>query len=333
MFSFSAYFWNSDVYINGEFHFDSNEILTMYLNDNHYDYILKKEFINKMEHYKQHLKISPNMERKDFDRYNERVNEAMSLLDEIDQIMLNLPPYDKIIPYFSEIDLGDVLSEYECFFETGLDITKTNEYIAESIENEYCECNIDACGDYNLRLKKYILNPFDCNDLEDDEIKLCLKEINENIFNFFDIRIDFVKSYLQVYQIYKPFLTYHVNRKGAFLNPDELVQCFGEYNSECVRGRQLGRKYEIKSLGFVVLTNEKESQMLCEKIEFWNLETFLYYDFFYGIRQNFQPNQCKNCGKFFLNRGSPYYIYCDNPLADESDKTCRDVGSKCRYDE
>lgn len=28
-----------------------------------------------------------------------------------------------------------------------------------------------------------------------------------------------------------------------------------------------------------------------------------------------------------------YYTYCDNLLADESDKTCRDVGSKNRYAE
>lgn len=32
-------------------------------------------------------------------------------------------------------------------------------------------------------------------------------------------------------------------------------------------------------------------------------------------------------------RGGWYYTYCDNPLADEPDKTCRDVGSKHRYAE
>lgn len=322
MFNLRACFWNGDVYINEEFRFDSNEILTIYLNDNHFDYILKSDYISKIEHYKQCLKISPNMERKNFENYNEYVNNAKSLLNEIDKIMLSLPPYDKIIPYFSEIDLGDILSEYDCFFETGLDLTETNKFDAESIENEYCECETDACGDYSLRLKKYMLRALDCNDLEDSEISLCLKELNENISDFLDIRIDFVKSYLQVHQTYKPFLTDYVNRKEAFLTSDDLVQCFGEYNSECVSGRQFRTKYEIKSLGFAVLTNKKGKRMLCEKIEFYNLESFLYYDFFNGIRQNFFPNQCKKCSHFFLIKGEQYHTYCDSPLISDSDKTC-----------
>ncbi len=38
-------------------------------------------------------------------------------------------------------------------------------------------------------------------------------------------------------------------------------------------------------------------------------------------------------GKFFLIRGAWYYTYCDKPLVDEPNKTCRDVGSKRRYDD
>lgn len=49
--------------------------------------------------------------------------------------------------------------------------------------------------------------------------------------------------------------------------------------------------------------------------------------FFRVIAQKYLPNRCKNCGKFFLIRGLLYYTYFDNLLADESDKTCRDVGS------
>jgi len=40
MFNFKAYFWGKDVYINEKFRYDSNEILTIYLNDDHCDYIL-----------------------------------------------------------------------------------------------------------------------------------------------------------------------------------------------------------------------------------------------------------------------------------------------------
>ena len=34
MFSLKAYFWNNDVYINGQYKYAANEILTAYLNSN-----------------------------------------------------------------------------------------------------------------------------------------------------------------------------------------------------------------------------------------------------------------------------------------------------------
>ncbi len=37
--------------------------------------------------------------------------------------------------------------------------------------------------------------------------------------------------------------------------------------------------------------------------------------------------------KYIMIRGAWYYTYCDNPLLSEPDKTCRDVGSKRRYDD
>ena len=45
------------------------------------------------------------------------------------------------------------------------------------------------------------------------------------------------------------------------------------------------------------------------------------------------PNKCKHCGKFLFIRGGKYFSYCDNPLKDEPDKTCRDVGSRRHYDD
>ncbi len=81
------------------------------------------------------------------------------------------------------------------------------------------------------------------------------------------------------------------------------------------------------------IADEKGDHILCEEIKFNDLGSFLYYDFFNGLKQNYLPNLCKNCGKFFLIRGAWYYTYCDNPLADEPNKTCRDVGSKRRYDD
>lgn len=87
----------------------------------------------------------------------------------------------------------------------------------------------------------------------------------------------------------------------------------------------------MNSFGYKVLKETDSEQMLCEEILFDDLQSFLYYDFFSGIRKNHIPNKCKNCGRYFLLNGGQYYSYCDNTLPDEPDKTCRDVGSRRRY--
>lgn len=76
----------------------------------------------------------------------------------------------------------------------------------------------------------------------------------------------------------------------------------------------------MKSFGYTVLKGENEKPILCEKILFSDLQSFLFYDFFNGIRNNYIPNRCKHCGKFFLIRGGKYFSYCDNPLKDAPDK-------------
>ncbi|WP_294909179.1 DUF6076 domain-containing protein [uncultured Ruminococcus sp.] len=89
----------------------------------------------------------------------------------------------------------------------------------------------------------------------------------------------------------------------------------------------------MKSFGYKVLKDENKKPILCEQILFSDLQSFLFYDFFNGIKNNYIPNKCKHCGKFFLIRGGKYFSYCDNPLKDEPDKTCRDVGSRRHYDD
>lgn len=62
------------------------------------------------------------------------------------------------------------------------------------------------------------------------------------------------------------------------------------------------------------------------------MQSFLFYDFFNGVGKNYLPNDCKQCGKFFLIRGGKYFSYCDLPVEGEPDKTCRNVGTRRQYD-
>ena len=89
----------------------------------------------------------------------------------------------------------------------------------------------------------------------------------------------------------------------------------------------------MESFGYKVLKDENNKPILCEEILFSDLQSFLFYDFWGGIKKKFIPNQCKQCGRFFLIHAGKYFSYCDTPLPDEPDKTCRDVGARRRYDD
>ncbi len=198
--------------------------------------------------------------------------------------------------------------------------------------NEYGYGEKDDYGNYLLRLTRFDLLPLDKDDLADEDIADDLRDLNNSIFSFFDIYINFLNAYLQVQQIYKPFIRDWLHKTEAFPASDETARYFTEFN--CSKGLNFERtKCRMESFGYKSILDSDGNSILCEEIKFTDIGSFLYYDFFRGIAGNYLPNRCKNCGKYFLIRGSWYYTYCDNPLVGEPEKTCCDVGSKRRYDE
>lgn len=332
MFNFRAYFWGSDVYINEKYRYDSDEILTAYLNDSRAEKVLKADFVDQLNSFKRRLPLSPYMEYENFSRYNDNVFAATSLLERLNNIISALPPFDKILklPF---IKLDDILNSFDLFFEDGLQLTDYSYGIVdENYTNEYGYGEKDDCENYFLHLIRFDLKPLKESDLEDKYMGEELREANRNISSFFDIYIRFVNAYLQVQRIYKSFICDYLHRQNAFLTPSETAQCFEQFNRD--KGINFSRiKCRMESFVYRAIDDKNGEQILCEEIKFNDLGSFLYYDFFNGLNQNFIPNLCKNCDKFFLICGAWYYTYCDNPLADEPEKTCRDVGSKRRYDE
>ena len=57
MFSFRAYFFNHDVYINEKYKYAAGEILTAYLNTDFYDDIVEFDAIRVLRRLKENLKI------------------------------------------------------------------------------------------------------------------------------------------------------------------------------------------------------------------------------------------------------------------------------------
>ena len=115
MFGFKAYFWNNDVYINEKYRFDSNEILTAYLNDKHYDYLSEQDFIYYLKYFKRHLTVSRDMDYEDYIKYNSNVYQAMKYIDELNKFLKKLPPYNKILDE-QIIKLDDILNGHSYFF-------------------------------------------------------------------------------------------------------------------------------------------------------------------------------------------------------------------------
>ena len=332
MFNFKAYFWGNDVYINEKYKYSSNEILIAYLNDRHVKYILDSDFVYKLKEYKRCLTISPYMDHYVFSRYNDNVYAAMDLLEKINNIIFSLPPFNKTLDY-SVIKLDDILNGYARFFEDGLDsMDYSLGRVDEDFINEYGYGEKDDYDHYFLRLSRFDLLPLGKDDLADEDVADDLRELNSSIDSFFDIYIDFLTAYLQVHQTYEPFIRDWLNRNEAFPSSDETARYFTDFNRS--KGLNFERiKCRMQSFGYKSIFDESGNSILCEEIKFSDLGSFLYYDFFHGIAQNYLPNRCKNCEKYFLIRGGWYYTYCDNPLVNEPDKTCRDVGSKRRYDE
>lgn len=331
MFNFRAYFYGNDVYINEKYRYSANEILTAYLNDDRAKHILKSDYIQKLKDFKHRLTISPYMDYNDFSGYNSYVYSAMNLLEDLNQIISSLPPFDKILK-LPLIKLDDILNSFDLFFEDGLQpMDYSYGVVDENYANAYGYGEKDDDDHYFLRLIRFDMKPLKEADLEDKYMGEELREANRNISAFFDIYIKFLSAYLQVQRIYKPFITDYLNRKDAFPTSSEAAELFEQFNRD--KGKNFSKiKCRMELFGYKSIKGSEGNSILCEEIKFIDLGSFLYYDFFRGIAQNYLPNRCKNCGKYFLIRGSWYYTYCDNPLVDESDKTCRNVGSKRSYE-
>ena len=71
-----------------------------------------------------------------------------------------------------------------------------------------------------------------------------------------------------------------------------------------------------------------EPDKLCESYLFDSLSTFLYVDFFRGLRLKYIPKRRDNCGRYFLIAAGKYNNYCERVLEDDPDRTCRDIGAQ-----
>lgn len=326
---FYAYFWNNEVYIQEKFRYSSNEILTQYLNTNYLKEIQEFDLLYELRSFEEKIKLKEDMSYDNIEKYDAHVKDAQSYFDMINKWLHKLPPYNKILK-FPLLTLPDLLNGFGIFFEDGLDDDYEN--VDWNTVNKYGSGEIDENGYLHFRLHYFQPNiESDWNNYDLDLLEE-LNQMEEIIEVFFDRYISFIQSYISIQNIFRPFIESYLHKKGTFPNENEVAEYFADFNKSNPQNFA-NINCKMKSFGYTVLKGENEKPILCEKILFSDLQSFLFYDFFNGIRNNYIPNRCKHCGKFFLIRGGKYFSYCDNPLKDAPDKTCRDVGSRRRYDD
>ena len=279
--------------------------------------------------FEEKIKLKEDMSYDNIEKYDAYVKDAQSYFDMINKWLHKLPPYNKILK-FPLLTLPDLLNGFGIFFEDGLDDDYEN--VDWNTVNKYGSGEIDENGYLHFRLHYFQPNiESDWNNYDLDLLEE-LNQMEEIIEVFFDRYISFIQSYISIQNIFRPFIESYLHKKGTFPNENEVAEYFADFNKSNPQNFA-NINCKMKSFGYTVLKGENEKPILCEKILFSDLQSFLFYDFFNGIRNNYIPNRCKHCGKFFLIRGGKYFSYCDNPLKDAPDKTCRDVGSRRRYDD
>lgn len=328
MFSFRAYFWNNDVYINEKYKYAASEILTAYLNTDYYSFAEDLQY--DLKALKNKLLLTEDMSYDSIENYNRNVYEAVGKFQKINNWLHHLPPYDKLLklPF---VTLDDVLNQHTFFFEDGLD-PLDDYYIDENTATEFGFGEKNELGNYCMRLHKFV--PVERGGIDDysHDTMESLKETNHDILKHFDSYMVFLDAYIAIHKIFRPFIEQYLHRTGTFPTANEAAQCFNDFNKENGNAFQKIR-CKMESFEYKVLKDENNKPILCEEIFFADLQSFLFYDFFNGIKKNYIPNECKQCGSFFLIHAGKYFSYCDKPLENEPDKTCRDVGARRRYDD
>lgn len=326
MFAFKAYFWDSQVYIGGQA-YRTNEILTECLNlSEPEDYMRDRLYdLEELLPLVQILDDDYNREK----NYNRNVQRAQDLFFDIGNILQRLPPY-KNLPLKNRLDqplLFECLNKNYRHWETG-----DYENDADSI-NEYGFVEKNENGYYNMFVQSFQPDPMDVElCVEDHNIFSDLNQAVEDIFTQFT---NILKDLLRVKIAYADFLDNYIHGKNKFLGDGETAACFIKY-MECSKRRHDYERVISSSsmqMSHEVYCRPDGREKLCEAYTFDSLGSFLYFDFFRGLSRDCIPKRCGNCGMYFLLDGGKYSSYCERPLKDDPEKTCRDVGARKRYDD
>ena len=336
MFGFKAYFWDEQVAIEDRV-YRCNEILTACLNLSE-----KKleEHLWTLRELRHKVQLGEDLEMEPDEYYDDHVQAAQRLFYKLCGIAKKLPPYRHMRDNtkFDTPVLHDLLNNVFYWEDTDeLIQAEDPRWRDEDFSNEYGFVVKNDAGNYSFYHHTFVPSYY-CDPLDESTKAKLTRDIenaNIEIRKLFDKFIGFVQDLILIQKGYSRLLDEHIHRQNKFLSSDEMAACYIRYLRD---SKQIGKAYVIQSSGQMRISHEiyrlkNGGDRLCETYTFDSLGAFLYVDFFRGLSSNHLPRRCDHCGNYFLLSAGKYSSYCERPLPNDKSKTCRDVGSRRKYDE
>ena len=334
MFDFDAYFIDEKVYI-GSKEYVANEILTACLElpaDN------LEELLRELEGLRRSVQLSESGDAAYQDSYDTHVQRAQELLSQVGSLALSLPPYNASPRHLKEPVLKAILNDlsyWKCDYDES--DYNTPEFFDGEYRNGYghsISAEDTGTDEASFYFEHFVPSERMLNG-EDKEYPSIVRAINRDIRELFDGYLTFLEDMIRVRTAYTDLLDNYIHSKNYFRSAREIAEEYDRYTEASERKssyRKVGATNPLQ-MAYAPFRAEGKQMRLAEAYRFSNLGDFLYIDFFRGVSRNYLPRRCDNCKQYFLIAAGRYNNYCERPLAEDEDKTCRDVGARRKYDD
>ncbi|MDD6587976.1 MAG: DUF6076 domain-containing protein [Anaerobutyricum hallii] len=345
MYRFPALFYGTSVILNNKIKFDCNEILTGYLNSDTDGF---REMLKQLNRNLDKLTMDTDMDYSFAEqRYDEVVYETQEIMSKLDKIWTSLPPYSLLLSKQekSKKRLVACMKKHSNLFESEDENSAStidfDNHVYQHAETKYGYIEFYPDGHILVNLRHFQPTRFLDEYLDKmDDVQLLLSDMyafNNDLENVFYWYINWINSVLRVKDAYAPLLQEFIHVRHGYLTDTEQAEQIAAFLMKTKKESQLQTQKLVAasqfSLSYSVYTPEDSVPVLCKRYEFSDLDDFLYMDFFTGLEKNYLPKKCSNCGKWFLLRSGNYSDYCDNPLPDQPDRTCRDTSARKKYED
>lgn len=345
MLSFTAYKWGDAVFINKKKRYRSGEILCDYLNLDIKK--LEQKWLSLIKHGP--LLEIPYTKNDGVIDYNSRAHEIQGLLHYMDSVLLKLKPFCALDKTPSS-KLYDLLNKYSFLFKVSEDeplcISDSDIDYESSDDIDYEQFWEDKHNwrrgyrDFGGQDEVKEITNFTLSEVE-NENDVFIPDINKEIEYLLDQYKLFCEGVFRVHYVFTDFLDNFFHIHSTFPNPAQAAAAYQNYRDAYkeVQRHNYQRFAPIshRQIEYEVLqikdAKSKKSLALCEVVRYDDIASFLTTELFDGIKTGMLPKRCGCCGKYFLLENNYYADFCENIAPGETEKTCRDIGARKKYDD